>query len=153
MTTTASSSQPRFEATRTPAGLHLEMAACLTNIDAADAQVSALLQDRDAPVDRFAVRILLREAALNAVTHGSGQDAAKQVRIDVTLGAAEVELRVEDDGPGFAWQERPPTFDVMGDGGRGLALMHMYASAVEFNERGNCVVLRRQHEPHDARAQ
>ena len=50
---------------------------------------------------------------------------------------------VEDDGPGFTWQNRTATFDVTGDGGRGLALMHMYSSEMTFNDRGNRVELRR----------
>lgn len=119
------------------------MAACLRNIDEADAQLSRFLDVQDVPVDRFALRILLREALLNAVTHGSAQDEQREVRMDVTLEPAAVEMAVEDDGPGFAWIDRGTDFDICGDGGRGLALMQMYSTEMSFNNRGNRVVLRR----------
>ena len=128
---------------RDAAGIRLELPATLAAIDAADAQVTRYLTEAGVPVDRFAVRILLREALLNAVIHGSGQDPQKAVRLALTLEPDAVVLTVEDQGPGFAWEERDTTFDIVGDGGRGLALMQTYASSVTFNQRGNCVVLRR----------
>lgn len=123
--------------------LAVRMGATLENIDRADEDVSRFLSDRSVPVDLFAMRILVREALMNAVIHGSGKDQQRTVRLDIELGADEVVLTTEDSGPGFRWAERGSEIDILGDGGRGLALMHIYSSAVTFNESGNRVVLRR----------
>ena len=126
--------------------LVLRMAATYANIDMADARARRFLEAAQVPVDMFAVRILLREALLNAVMHGSGCDAGKEVRLRVWREPAGVALEVEDDGGGFVWQECNQEMNITGDGGRGLALMHMYASEVQFNALGNHVTLRRAYE-------
>ncbi|MCK4660725.1 MAG: ATP-binding protein [Phycisphaerae bacterium] len=130
----------------TPRKLCVHMLASLENIDQADSAVSGFLIERKVPVDRFAVRIMLREALLNAVTHGSGGDSRLPVRLDVELGKSGVALAIEDTGEGFIWQDRDVSFDVLGDGGRGLALMQIYSSEMTFNESGNRVALRRNYD-------
>jgi serine/threonine-protein kinase RsbW len=130
-----------------PGGLRVRFGASLENIDAVDAAVTQFLCDARLPVDRFALRILLREALLNGVTHGSGQDPLREVRLELLSDADGVLLTVEDDGPGFEWQRSNASFDTFGDGGRGLALMRLYSSQMTFNPRGNRVTLRR---PYDA---
>ena len=137
---------PQVAVERTEDGLRLCLPASVASIDAADAQVTRFLDGAAVPVDGFAVRILLREALLNAVLHGSGQDAGKQVRVGVALDRGGVVLTVEDDGPGFVRPARASVPDIAGDGGRGLALMQIYSSEMTFNGRGNRVVMRRNHE-------
>ena len=126
--------------------LRIEMSATLENIDGADERASSFLAATHAPIDLFATRILLRESMLNAVTHGSGCDPSQIVRLDVEVDDLGVVLTVEDTGPGFIWQDRQTEFDILGDGGRGLALMQLYASEMNYNEAGNRVVLRRTYE-------
>lgn len=126
-----------------PGEVRLRMPATRASIDSADAELMRWLERWEVAVDRFAVRILLREALLNAVIHGSGECAQQEVRCTIQNDAESVTLIVEDDGPGFLWQDRDLTFQICGDGGRGLALMQTYASEVIFNDRGNRVVLRR----------
>lgn len=135
-----------FETNWTSNELRLRMSASLENNDQADALVSEFLLQTDVPVDRFAVRILLREALLNAVTHGCGKDPEQEVRLCVRLEPDAIVLDVQDSGPGFLWQDRNTMFDVLGDGGRGLALMRIYSSNMTFNEAGNHVVLRRRYD-------
>lgn len=136
-----------FDVARESGHLCIRMAATLENIDRADEQVSAFVDELPAAVDRFAVRILLREAVLNAVVHGSGQDARQVVQVEASTDDDGLVITVADDGPGFVWHDRDCSFDITGDGGRGLALMQMYASEVTFNERGNRVTLRRPYAP------
>lgn len=134
-----------FETRQTQTSFHVRMSATLENIDRADEAMVEFMKSRDAPVDLFAVRILLREGMLNAVVHGSGQDPDLSVTMDVELDSEGVELTIEDTGPGFIWQNRSTSFDLMGDGGRGLPLMQMYSSRMAFNETGNRVTFWRKY--------
>lgn len=127
----------------TTTGMRIDMSATLENIDEAEALVVALLEKRAEPIDPFALRILLREALLNAVTHGSANDPSKEVHCSLDFDAEGACLRVSDSGPGFAWRECPPELELDGDGGRGLPLMRIYAGSVIFSEKGNAVELRR----------
>jgi serine/threonine-protein kinase RsbW len=94
--------------------------------------------------DRFAVRLALDEAVMNAVKHGHGYDPGKQVRIWWLLGASRVTFVVHDEGSGFDVagvpdprlpenRERPC--------GRGLLLIGAFMSWVRYNDRGNCLVM------------
>jgi serine/threonine-protein kinase RsbW len=115
-------------------------------------QLPGLLDDTTAAMeragyglaDRFAVRMALEEAVVNAVKHGHGYDPGKQVRIWWLLGASSVKFVVHDEGPGFdvtqvpdprspEYQERPS--------GRGLLLIGAFMSWLRFNRRGNCLAM------------
>jgi len=124
-----------------PREIRVEMPATLENIDAADAQVCRLLADADAPIDRFAVRILLREALLNAVIHGNAEDRNRSVHVRAGLDEFGLTLTVRDEGPGFCWRDVEGNLDLATDSGRGIPLMRIYASKVTFNEAGNQVTL------------
>ncbi len=133
----------------TATGCRVTIPAVLEAIDTADEQITQYLQEHKTPVDLFAMRILLREAALNAVIHGSGKDASKQVLVEIRMDSNTVTLIVEDSGGGFATANVAPV-DVLGDGGRGIALMHIYANSVVYNESGNRVELTRALNTEDA---
>jgi len=129
------------------------MSAELANIDAADHAVSEALSRWQLPVDVFAARLLLRESLMNAVIHGSGKDPRKQITMHVTFDDAAIQLHVIDSGPGFDWQMKlKEGFDVLSDGGRGMALMQIYASSVHYNAAGNEVTLSRSFETADTSA-
>lgn len=130
-----------FDIEHTERALRITMLPSFENIDRADAACAAELDRRHAPVNAFAVRILLREAVLNAVTHGCGEMPDGLVRMALVFGDEEATLIVEDNGPGFIWENRNDGFDVTGDGGRGLPLMKIYASEMRYNEAGNRVEL------------
>ncbi len=122
---------------------HLTMPATLENIDEADDRFAAYLLDKHAHVDVFAMRILLRESLLNAVTHGSGKDPDKNVELVLEIESTHVTMCVKDTGAGFEWCSHQGGFDVDGDGGRGLALMEIYSDEMVFNEAGNEITLRK----------
>ncbi|NLE60693.1 MAG: ATP-binding protein [Planctomycetes bacterium] len=136
-----------FDIEHTPSALRITMSPSFENIDRADEACAKEIDRRQAPVNAFALRILLREAALNAVTHGCGDKPGGQVQMALVFGDADVKLIVEDNGPGFIWENREADFDVTGDGGRGLPLMKVYASKVSYNEAGNRVELSVRHNP------
>jgi serine/threonine-protein kinase RsbW len=94
--------------------------------------------------DRFAVRLALEEAAVNAVKHGHRHDPRKQVHIWWAVTSTAVKLAVQDEGPGFDPAlvadpclpenlERPC--------GRGLLLIKTKMTWVRFNRRGNCIAM------------
>jgi serine/threonine-protein kinase RsbW len=96
------------------------------------------------PKDRFAVRLALEEAVLNALHHGNRREPAKRVFIALRVNADGALAEVEDQGAGFDPTTVPdPTApeNVELPGGRGLLLMRSYMTWVRYNERGNQVTL------------
>jgi serine/threonine-protein kinase RsbW len=92
----------------------------------------------------FGVRLALEEALVNAIKHGNGLDPTKEVFVTCQISNDKVRVVIEDQGPGFRLQDVPdPTEDenLEKPGGRGIMLMRAFLSVVEYNERGNRVVL------------
>jgi serine/threonine-protein kinase RsbW len=92
----------------------------------------------------FGVRLALEEALVNAIKHGNGLDPKKEVFVTCQISQDKVRVVIEDQGPGFRLQDVPdPTEDenLEKPGGRGIMLMRAFLSVVEYNERGNRVVL------------
>jgi serine/threonine-protein kinase RsbW len=92
----------------------------------------------------FEVTLLLREALVNAVTHGSQGDDSKWVGIDLSMEGKDLVMAVQDQGSGFAWREQMQR-DVGSEEehGRGLGIFQAYANEVQYNEKGNKVTLRK----------
>ena len=126
--------------------LKLELPATLDAIEEADDCMCAWLKPKELPLNLFGLRILLHEALLNAVTHGSQEDPSLTVSMSVELRERDVVLHVEDAGPGFDWA-RPRPMDTEGYSGRGMSLMQTYANQVDYNDAGNCVTLYKNYEP------
>jgi anti-anti-sigma factor len=133
-----------FEAQTIPGGRALRFSATLAMLDRAVDEAVAFLASRQAQGSLFDVKLLLREALLNAVLHGSRGDPLRQVTL--TLGCADGRLTavVADQGPGFDWRaaaEAPPPPDA--ESGRGLTIMALYADDVRYNAAGNQVTLQK----------
>lgn len=116
-----------------------QMAATLDDIDRADEALSRFLETDAVGVDVFAVRIVLREALLNAVIHGSAKDPRKRIDVLLCMNPHKMTLTVTDQGNGFCRSDALPSLEITGDGGRGIPLMQIYASQVVYNEAGNQV--------------
>jgi len=112
-----------------------------------DAVESAVLSNLDAcqypEPSKFAVRLALEEALVNAFQHGHRglpPDTTVTVRFSVT--ADEVSIDVTDQGPGFDPSSVPdPTDDANLElpSGRGLMLMRAYMSSVAHDQSGRRV--------------
>ena len=92
----------------------------------------------------FGVRLALEEALVNAIKHGNGLDPNKEVLVICQISHDKVRVVIEDQGSGFRLADVPdPTEDenLEKPGGRGIMLMRAFLSVVEYNERGNRVVL------------
>ena len=92
----------------------------------------------------FGVHLAVEEALVNAIKHGNQNDHSKQVHIVYRMSEDAVRIEITDEGPGFDPSEVPdPTDDdnLEVPSGRGLMLMRSFMSLVEFNERGNGVIM------------
>lgn len=131
-----------FDASTGPKELSVRMAATLENIDRVSDHVRRFLDVGGLTACRFAVLLLLREALLNAVKHGSGLDPDKEVRFSLHLNAGALVITVRDDGPGFDWREvMSRGVSDLSDSGRGLCIMRMYADEVRYSDGGRTLTL------------
>jgi serine/threonine-protein kinase RsbW len=92
--------------------------------------------------DVFGTRLALEEAICNSIKHAHQFDSTKIVKVRYRILPNQFLVEVEDEGPGFDPSQVPdPTAPANLDrpSGRGLLLMHYYASWVRYNRRGNCV--------------
>jgi len=93
--------------------------------------------------DRFAIRLAVEEAMVNAIQHGNRSDVRKTVLVRFCVEATFCIAQVEDEGPGFepAIVVEPRKAQEPASAGHGLILMRHYMDSVEFNPAGNCVTL------------
>lgn len=90
--------------------------------------------------------LVVDEAVTNAMEHGNDWDVARKVHVVADLTPDSVEIRVSDEGGGFA---RASVADPLSDGrrervgGRGLFLMESLMDDVVYRDGGRTVVLRR----------
>jgi len=97
---------------------------------------------------RFNMRVALSEALSNAILYGNAGDPKKRVAVRVMFGRTEIEMVVEDEGPGFDPRSVPdPTTPerLTSPDGRGIYLIQRLVDEVRYNEKGNaiCMILRR----------
>ena len=94
--------------------------------------------------DIFGVHLAAEEAIVNAILHGNQLDPEKSVRVACKVSPRHVRIRVTDEGPGFKPETVPDcTREDRLDmpGGRGLLLMRSFMTTIEYNDRGNSVLL------------
>ncbi|WP_428563144.1 MAG: ATP-binding protein [Solidesulfovibrio sp. DCME] len=131
-----------FEIQSFPGGLGLRFSATLALLDRAVAEAVGFIQAQNASGSLFDVKLLLREALLNAVLHGNRGDPLLEVGLEVRTAAGRVTMIVTDQGPGFDWRSglsnlAPPE----ATSGRGLTILTLYADDVRYNAAGNQVTL------------
>lgn len=128
---------------RTPAGVVLTLQGGLELIDAAVEEIRRTLVERGQAGLLFDMELLAREALLNALCDGAPLSQTGEVRAELFFSPGQVNLRVEDDGPGFDWKSRlgQAAPEPASESGRGVFIMKNYADAVEFSPSGNAVLL------------
>jgi len=100
--------------------------------------------------DLFGIKLALEEAIVNAIKHGNGMDPGKSVYVTCDLEDDTVRIVIEDEGPGFDPEDVPdPTDDdnLEKPSGRGLMLMRAFMTKIEYNDRGNKVILEKARTP------
>jgi len=98
--------------------------------------------------ERFAVRLALEEAVMNAIRHGHHYDRNKHVHVRYHVTQECLLAEVEDEGPGFnpaAVPDPREPENLERESGRGLLLMRSYMTWVCYNERGTCVTMCKSH--------
>ena len=90
------------------------------------------------------IMVCAMEAVNNAILHGNKSDKGKGVKIKMESEADYLMISVEDEGAGFKPSEIPdPTKpeNIEELTGRGVFLMSKLADKIEFNEKGNIVIM------------
>ncbi|MGE4503970.1 MAG: ATP-binding protein [Desulfovibrionaceae bacterium] len=119
--------------------LRFEMGSELHAVDKVIDETKAFVRDRGVE-DAGGLVLVMRELLNNAIEHGNGKDASKQV-----TGAVEVvaprrfKITVTDQGKGFDHQELVLRMsdDPTQLRSRGLPLVNAYSDELVFNEAGN----------------
>jgi serine/threonine-protein kinase RsbW len=96
------------------------------------------------PRDVFGCRLALEEALVNAIKHGNANDPDKTVRIQCRIAVDQFIIEIEDQGPGFDPEDVPdPTAEenLEKPSGRGIMLMRAFMTRVDYQGRGNRVLL------------
>ena len=109
------------------------------------AQIVDWLKERQYPPrDQFGVRLALEEGLMNAIKHGNQRDASKSVRVYCEVHDTHTYIEIEDQGAGFVPELVPDPLAEVGllkASGRGLFLMRLYMTRVEYRDGGRLLVL------------
>lgn len=116
-------------------------------IDQAEAAIMAGLDAHKFPeAAKFALRLAIEEALVNAFKHGhKALPANTPVSVRYRVDDKGVQIDVIDQGPGFKPQDVPDCRleeNLDKPSGRGLLLMRAYMSELEYLGRGNHLRMR-----------
>jgi len=84
------------------------------------------------------VGLAVREAVINAMVHGNGEDPARSVSVALTIGADALQATVCDQGNGFDPERAPDPRsgeNRLRTSGRGLLLMEAFVDEVEIRRQ------------------
>lgn len=96
------------------------------------------------PSDIFAIHLAAEEAIVNAIVHGNKLDVDKRVHVACEVSPELARIEITDEGPGFDPRKVPDcTLEERLDapGGRGVMLMRSFMTRIEYNAKGNSVLL------------
>jgi serine/threonine-protein kinase RsbW len=94
--------------------------------------------------DVFSIHLSLEEAIVNAIKHGNRFDPQKEVTVKCRVSSEVFWIEISDQGTGFNPANVPDCTDDENmdvPSGRGIMLMRSFMSRVEFNDRGNQVMM------------
>jgi serine/threonine-protein kinase RsbW len=102
------------------------------------------------PSDLFSIHLAAEEAIVNAIVHGNKLDPAKTVHVVCHVDAELVRVEITDEGDGFDPAQVPDcTLEdrLEVPSGRGVMLMRNFMSRIEYNAKGNSVLMEKRREP------
>ncbi len=133
-----------FEIFKEPGHWSICLSASLENVDKASEEIKSFLLLTGIEKHLFHIILGMREALTNAVIHGSCFDCHKVISCSLRLKKDFLEMEIDDEGGGFDWRafltKKP---DSSNEAGRGLAIMKKYFTDIEYNDKGNSLVLRK----------
>jgi anti-sigma regulatory factor (Ser/Thr protein kinase) len=122
--------------------LKQSFSATLENVDKAAEKIKQFLIVNGIKEQSFNIVLGMREALINAVTHGNGSNSQKKVTFSLQLEGHNLIMEVEDEGEGFDWNTcLLKTLPSREESGRGLAIMKRTFTSIEYNEKGNRLIL------------
>lgn len=104
------------------------------------------------PADIFGIHLAVEEAIVNAIVHGNKLDPAKTVHVSCSVSPDLARVEITDAGAGFDPASVPDcTLEERLEvpSGRGVMLMRSFMTRIEYNARGNSVLLEKRREPHE----
>ena len=96
------------------------------------------------PSDIFSIHLAAEEAIVNAIVHGNKLDPHKQVLVECLVSREIVRVEITDEGAGFDPALLP---DCTAEerlevpNGRGVMLMRTFMTRIEYNDKGNRVLM------------
>jgi serine/threonine-protein kinase RsbW len=124
--------------------LNFSLPSTMKNITIAVEKIVNFCKEHTLNIPDFALRIALFESITNAIVHGNKIDPEKEIHISVSYNDKEIDIEIEDEGEGFDWEKQLMKEEVAPDHphGRGFFLLEMYKFKVNFNEKGNKLMLK-----------
>ena len=92
----------------------------------------------------FDIRLCFEEALINAMKYGNALDRSKNAEVSVEFDDAKVAIAIQDQGEGFKPTELADCTDKehqLRGHGRGVHLIHKLMDKVEYNAKGNRVLM------------
>lgn len=96
------------------------------------------------PDDIFAIHLAAEEALVNAVVHGNKLQPEKTVQVECLVSPDLMRIEITDQGEGFDPKRVPDCTlaeRLESPGGRGVMLMRSFMTRIEYNAKGNSVLL------------
>ena len=100
--------------------------------------------------DIFGIHLAAEEAITNGIVHGNKLDPDKTVHVACEVSRGRMWMEITDQGEGFDPAAVPDcTLDERLDvpSGRGVMLMRSFMTRIEYNAKGNSVVLEKLRAP------
>jgi serine/threonine-protein kinase RsbW len=94
--------------------------------------------------DIFSIHLAAEEAIVNAIVHGNKLDPTKQVLVDCLVSPELVRVEITDEGAGFNPANVPDCTSeerLEVPSGRGVMLMRTFMTRIEYNAKGNSVLM------------
>jgi serine/threonine-protein kinase RsbW len=90
----------------------------------------------------YHLNLVLTEATINAIKHGTLTKPNDTVRITINIHENELNIKVYDHGQGFDLESvQLPDFDHPKEGGMGIFFIRTLMDSVTYTRQGDCNVL------------
>jgi len=90
----------------------------------------------------YHLNLVLTEATINAIKHGTLTKPDDTVRITINIHENELNIKVYDHGQGFDLESvQLPDFDHPKEGGMGIFFIRTLMDSVTYTRQGDCNVL------------
>ncbi len=115
------------------------------NLNQVEVLINSVCKEFEVNEDYYGnILIALTEAVNNAIHHGNKSNPNKEVRISFDASEKQLKFTIEDDGPGFNYDNLPDPTDpknIEKPHGRGVFLMRNLADSIDFEDEGATVLM------------